>query len=117
MPEPETDNLDRSWADDTLSKSNNEELISFLSGNPSPTWDLAAYCSEQFMEKLFDAVIFGVFQEDEEFAEEMVMAVVRGLRSRYRDSEIPDKVGISLVRSIKKACETALGRDSNANEK
>jgi hypothetical protein len=112
MPEPESDNLDRAWADETLSKSNKEELVSFLSGNPSPTWDLAAYCGEELLEKLFDAAIFGVVREDEEFAVEMVMAVVSGLKSRYRNCEMPDKVSISLVRVIKRACETAQGGDT-----
>ncbi len=96
-----SDDLDRKWADETLRSYDLDDLTELLLGNPSTAWELAVYCNEEHIPRFTAAILRGASAEDHEFAEQLVMAALRGLKFRYDSREIPDTLGIAIVAGVK----------------
>jgi hypothetical protein len=98
------DAIEREAVDERLETMSPAALTEFFTGNPSPLYDSAAYCSDRNLGKLLSAAILGIKTcsgADLTFAEEMLESLVSGLVFRCRSSgTLPAPLVKSLVAAI-----------------
>jgi|688.fasta_scaffold1699638_1 hypothetical protein len=101
------DEMERKWADETLLQYDLEKLVEFLLGNPWATWSLGVYCTEEHIPKFIEAVIVGSTSSkydkyDEVLPLELLMTSIHALAHRYQSGQIPESLGTSLIKAIRK---------------
>ena len=111
-------NLDRDWADKTLSQMNAPALANFLLDNPSPVLDIAIWCSDDKISAFFEALLLGCFEEEESISCELIETALSGFIFRYRPPELAgiDVPTKSIAENVVKALKSFAKRtDCNAS--
>src|SRR6478752_5494118 len=81
---------EREWADDELTAKSAKQLAEYLSATPSTAWEIAVWCSDTNISKVFEFALEAVRSEPLDSAVDVVGAVIRGLSSRFREEGFPD---------------------------
>jgi hypothetical protein len=96
-----TDDLSTPWADDLLREKSPAWLVDFISDNPSPTVEMAMYCSDESLGQFLKVILMGCEQDDRETAEELLDAAISGLAIRCSHGGNRENVVMALLDALR----------------